>query len=107
MPTLTIEGAGSYEVPQGKKLVLAIEDCGVDILHRCGGVPACTTCKVEILSGDVAPMEAEEEETLETPELIQRYRLSCQVRVTSDLTVRVAGRVSETDYDDAGDRPAD
>lgn len=107
MPKLTIEGFGTYEVPEGKKLVLAIEDSGVDILHRCGGVPACTTCKVEILEGDVSPMTEAEEEALEEPELIEKYRLSCQVRVTSDLSVRVAGRVSTSGLDSAGDRPED
>ncbi|MFY7950890.1 MAG: 2Fe-2S iron-sulfur cluster-binding protein, partial [Armatimonadaceae bacterium] len=79
MPKLTVEGFGTYDVPEGKKLVLAIEDSGVDILHRCGGVPACTTCKVEILEGTVGPMSQSEEEALEEPELIEKYRLSCQV----------------------------
>jgi len=107
LPKLTIEGFGTYDVPEGKKLVLAIEDSGVDILHRCGGVPACTTCKFEILEGSVNPMTPEEEEALEEPELIEKFRLSCQVRVTSDLSVRVAGRVSTSGLDSAGDRPED
>jgi hypothetical protein len=32
MPTIQIEGRGSYEVVEGTKLVLALEDNGVDIL---------------------------------------------------------------------------
>ena len=43
MPTITAEtsnGSQTFEAPQGKKLVLAIENAGVDILHRCGGTLA-------------------------------------------------------------------
>ena len=107
MPKLTVDGVGTFDVPAGKKLVLAIEDSGVDILHRCGGVPACTTCRVEVLEGDVPPMKDAEMEALEEPELIEKYRLSCQLRVNGDMKVRVWGRVSTTDFDEAGDRPED
>ena len=37
MPTVTIHGEKAVDVEAGKKLVLAIEDAGIDILHRCGG----------------------------------------------------------------------
>ena len=34
MPRLDVEGAGTFDVEEGKRLVLAIEeDAGVDILH--------------------------------------------------------------------------
>ncbi len=92
MPIITVEGEKSFEAEAGKKLVLCIEDAGIDILHRCGGNARCTTCRVEIVSGDVPPMSEEEREALEEPELIAQYRLSCQLRAESDLTVRVAKR---------------
>lgn len=107
MPKLTVEGVGEFDVPAGKKLVLAIEDSGVDILHRCGGVPACTTCRVEVLEGDVPEMSDAETEALEEPELIEKYRLSCQLRCNGDLKVRVWGRVSTSEHDEPGDRPED
>jgi hypothetical protein len=35
MPKVEVEGAGAFDVQEGKRLVLAIEeDAGVDILHR-------------------------------------------------------------------------
>jgi hypothetical protein len=43
MPTVTVQGEKAFEVDSGKKLVLAIEDAGIDILHRCGGNARCTT----------------------------------------------------------------
>src|SRR3954464_3576785 len=56
MPTVTVEGEKSFEVEAGKKLVLAIEDAGIDILHRCGGNARCTTCRVQGVSGELEPM---------------------------------------------------
>ena len=106
MPTVTVEGEKSFEAPAGKKLVLAIEDAGIDILHRCGGNARCTTCRVEVLEGDVPPMSDKERDALEDPELIAQYRLSCQIRVQNDLTVRVWGRASEHGIP-PGDRPED
>ena len=48
----TANGLVETEAPDGKKLVLVLEDAGIDILHRCGGNARCTTCRVEILEGD-------------------------------------------------------
>jgi ferredoxin len=48
MPRLEVENAGTFDVPEGKRLVLAIEeDAGVDILHRCGSYARSTTCRIE------------------------------------------------------------
>ena len=50
MPKLEVEGVGTFDVPENKRLVLAIEeDAGVDILHRCGSYARCTTCRIEYL----------------------------------------------------------
>jgi ferredoxin len=107
MPTVTVEGANSFEVESGKKLVLAIEDAGIDILHRCGGNARCTTCRGQVLSGHLPPMEELERERLAREESLgPDIRLSCQVRVTSDLTIRVLNRSSESGIP-AGPRPLD
>ncbi len=107
MPTVTVEGAKSFEVEAGKKLVLAIEDAGIDILHKCGGNARCTTCRVQVLSGDLAPMgDLERERLAREASLGPDIRLSCQIRVESDLTVRVISRAGETGMP-AGTRPMD
>lgn len=90
MAKITVEGEGTIDVPDGKKLVLGIEDSGIDILHRCGGQAICTTCRVQVLDGDVLPISELEVEALE--ELAAEYRLSCQIRVKNDLSVRVMNR---------------
>ena len=95
MPQITVENEKTFEVEAGKRLVLGLEDNGIDVLHRCGGFARCTTCRVEIVSGHAPPMSDVEREALEDPELIAKYRLSCQILVENDLTVRVANRAHE------------
>ena len=103
----TATGLIETEAPAGKKLVLAIEDAGVDILHRCGGNARCTTCRVEILEGEPGDMQDLERTRLAVEaELAPNTRLSCQIRVHSDLKVRVVNQASVRGMD-PGPRPAD
>ncbi|MFN7172946.1 MAG: 2Fe-2S iron-sulfur cluster-binding protein [Fimbriimonadaceae bacterium] len=85
---LTVEGFGSYQVPVGKKLVKAIEDNGIDISHRCGGLARCTTCRVEFLSEE-PPMGLPEKECLEEDGVLGEFRLSCQIRLEEPAKVKV------------------
>src|ERR1043165_467407 len=103
----TASGLQAFDAEQGRKLVLAIEDSGIDILHRCGGNARCTTCRVEVLAGDPGPMaELERERLAREADLAPGIRLSCQIRVESDLTVKVINRASATGMT-PGPRPAD
>jgi ferredoxin len=101
----TATGTQEFEAAEGRKLVLAIEDAGIDILHRCGGNAKCTTCRVELLEGDAgAKGELESNRLAMETGLPENVRLSCQIRVHSDLTVRVVNQVSTRGLD-AGPRP--
>jgi ferredoxin len=103
----TATGLIETEAPAGKKLVLAIEDAGVDILHRCGGNARCTTCRVEILEGEPGEMQDLERNRLAVEaELAPNTRLSCQIHVQSDLKVRVVNQASVRGLD-PGPRPLD
>jgi ferredoxin len=103
----TANGLVEIEPPAGKKLVLAIEDAGIDILHRCGGNARCTTCRVEILEGDPGDMgDLERNRLAMEAELAPNVRLSCQIRVNGDLKVRVINQASVRGMD-AGPRPLD
>jgi ferredoxin len=103
----TANGTVSFDAPAGKKLVLAIEDQGIDILHRCGGNARCTTCRVEILTGDAPPMGESEEAILSTKaDLAPNTRLSCQIRLSEDIEVRVVNQASVVGID-PGTRPED
>jgi ferredoxin len=107
MPTVTVEGEKSFEVDPGRKLVLAIEDAGIDIMHRCGGNARCTTCRVQVVAGEAEPMqEVEQARLAREGSLGPDIRLSCQIHVNGDLTVRVLNRASAAGIN-AGPRPAD
>ncbi|MET0650184.1 MAG: 2Fe-2S iron-sulfur cluster-binding protein [Pyrinomonadaceae bacterium] len=101
----TAEGTRELEAEAGRKLVLVLEDGGVDILHRCGGKAKCTTCRVEVLEGDAGEMgEAERNRLAAETGLAENVRLSCQVHVQGDLSVRVLNQSSVRGLD-PGPRP--
>jgi ferredoxin len=110
MPKITAEAAQglvAFEVEKGRKLVLGLEDNGVDILHRCGGNAKCTTCRVEIITGDPGEIGEPERAVLATKtDLGDHTRLSCQVRVIDDLHVKVI-RQASVEGIDAGGRPSE
>src|SRR5690242_10346356 len=101
MPRLTVEGSGTYDVAAGKRLVLAIEEAGVDILHACGGNARCTTCRVEFVSGEPTKMTQAEKQKLAEKGLVG-VRLSCQIACEGDMTVRANSRLTGSGRADAG-----
>jgi ferredoxin len=107
LPKLTVEGVGEFEVPQGKRLVLALEDeAKVDQLHACGGNARCTTCRVEFIAGEPEKMTAAEKSVLAARGLSGVW-LSCQILCDHDMEVRAISRLAGSGRKDAGVRPAD
>jgi ferredoxin len=106
MPKLTVEGYGTFEVPERRRLVKAIEDNGVDILHRCGGYARCTTCRVEFVSGEPKLRTVAERDKL-SQQGVSGVRLSCQCLVENDMTVRVINTLQSSGLDSPGDEPED
>lgn len=103
----TADGTVAFEAEKGRKLVLCLEDNGIDILHRCGGNARCTTCRVEVLSGDPGEIGEPERDVLATKtDLNDHTRLSCQVRLMDDLHVKVINQASVKGID-AGNRPVE
>ena len=107
MPKLTVEGAGEFDVPAGKRLVLALEDeAKVDQLHACGGNARCTTCRVEFVAGEPAEMTVAEK-TLLAARTLSGIRLSCQIACNQDMTVRIISRLAGSGRPNPGNRPTD
>ena len=103
----TANGTVAFEAEKGRKLVLCLEDNGVDILHRCGGNARCTTCRVEVISGDPGEIGEPERDILATKtDLNDHTRLSCQVLLMDDLHVKVINQASVKGID-AGTRPTE
>lgn len=107
MPNLTVEGVGTFEVPAGKRMVLALTDeAGIDQLHACGGNARCTTCRVEFIAGEPPTMTPAEQAVL-TARGLSGVRLSCQILCDHDMSVRAISRFAGSGRKDSGARPAD
>jgi ferredoxin len=106
VPNLTVEGYGTFDVPQGTRLVLAVEQvAGVDILHACGGNARCTTCRVEFLAGE--PSQTTEAERNKLAERgLTGIRLACQIVVDHDMAIRAISRLEGSGRPDPGGTPA-
>jgi ferredoxin len=100
MPKLEVEGVEAFDVEEGKRLVLAIEeDASVDILHRCGAYAKCTTCRVEYVEGEPEQMTQAEREILQIKNLSGQVRLSCQILCDHDMKIRVPMTVTSMGLD--------
>lgn len=107
MPKLTVEGEGTFDVPQGKRMVLALEqDAGIDQLHACGGRARCTTCRVEFVEGEPEAM-TEAEKTKMAEKGLTGVRLSCQILCDHDMSVRAISRLAGSGRADAGSTPSE
>jgi ferredoxin len=106
MPRIEAEGFGAFEVPDGTRLVRALEGNGVDILHRCGGQAKCTTCRVQFLEGEPERMTVAEYTRLEKKGVLGEVRLSCQILCDHDMRVRPINLFHEqVDMEDPGPEP--
>ena len=106
MPKLTVVDVGEFDVPNGKRLVLALEqDAGIDQLHACGGHARCTTCRVEFVSGEPARTTVAERDVLKARGLTG-IRLSCQILCDHDMEVRAISRLAGSGRKDAGAEPS-
>jgi ferredoxin len=107
MPTIVLDDGTIVDAPDNKRLVLALEDSGVDILHRCGGNARCTACRVMFTAGEPELMTVAERDRLAENGLFGQFRLSCQIRCNHDMVLRFINRLSASTYPDAGNRPKD
>ena len=105
MPKLSVENVGTFDVADGKRLVLALEqDAGVDQLHACGGNARCTTCRVEFIEGEPERRTRAEIEALAKKGHVG-VRLSCQILCDHDMTVRAISRLAGSGRPDPGPTP--
>jgi ferredoxin len=110
MPKLTVEEVGTFEVPQGKRLVNALSDeAKIDQLHACGGNARCTTCRVQFVAGEPEKMTHAEKDLLALRDLTAHagLRLSCQIACDHDMTVRAISRMAGSGRATPGGRPDD
>lgn len=91
MPKVIFIYNGQTKVVEGKngQTVLQIAlDNGIPMEHACGGNGFCTTCMSRVTSGmDHLTPRNDREENMGITE--EPYRLSCQARVSGDVTVEI------------------
>jgi ferredoxin len=109
VPKLTIEGRGTFDIPEGTRLVRALTDqAGTDQLHACGGKARCTTCRVEFIEGEPDSWTVAERDLLAAKGLQHAgLRLSCQILCDHDMSVRLISRFEGSGRKDAGSPVAD
>lgn len=106
MAIITADGQ-TFSAENGKRLVNAIEDHGIDILHRCGGRAKCTTCRVTFNSGEPDTYHPREKAKLENVGELGNFRLSCHILCAGEMDVHVINHLSTSGLDDPGPRVAD
>lgn len=90
MTTFTVEinGERQIEVQQGQSLYEGLAAAGIFIPSACGGRAICGYCKVKVTKGggEVSPPELP---FLDARQLSDNVRLSCQVKVTGDISIEI------------------
>jgi len=107
MPKLTIDG-NPVEVPAGKRLINALVDEGkTDQLHNCGGHAACTSCRVQFVSGEPTKITQAEKDLLAMRGLPAGIRLSCQILMEQEMEVKIISRLAGSGRKDTGSPTAE
>lgn len=83
------QGKKSFEAPAGKSLLTTLSEGGVHLSSACGGKGSCGQCRVQVLEGggDMLPTEAVH---FTRKQIKDHWRLGCQVKVKSDMEVKVS-----------------
>jgi len=85
---ITINDEREVTVQGGKSLLSSLVDEKIFIPSACGGRGTCGLCKVKVLDG-AGPLLPTEEPFLDQQERESHIRMSCQVKVRSDLKVEL------------------
>ena len=100
-----MEDIGTFDVPHGKRLVLALEqDAKIDQLHACGGRARCTTCRVVFIAGE-PETKTKAEIAVVSAKGLTGIRLSCQILCEHDMAVRAISRLAGSGRPDPGPTP--
>lgn len=94
MAIVTIENLGNKVIDLSacqSSLLHCLLESGLDWMHSCGGKGRCTTCKVQVQMGmeHITPVSPAEMRYRKQGALLETERLSCQVRIRGDVSIRV------------------
>jgi Na+-transporting NADH:ubiquinone oxidoreductase subunit F len=94
------EGAARIQVNErrtvdavlGQRLLEALAAAGIALPAACGGKGSCGQCRITVLH-DAPPARPTESERLSRGELARGIRLACQLRLRSDLEIRIPDEI--------------
>ena len=119
MPKVTIvdfmrEVVKEFEVESGTKLLKALIEHDVDLVHTCGGKAKCTTCRCTIDKGTPNKVTQAQKDLFERlvrtgqPQFdAPQVFLSCQVIVENDMMVSPSEEFNSIIHDSRGKDTAD
>jgi uncharacterized 2Fe-2S/4Fe-4S cluster protein (DUF4445 family) len=70
-------------------LLAAAQAAGVELQSICGGVGACSSCRVRLAEGKLTPLTLDEEAILGHREIAAGYRLACQAMPLSNVRLDI------------------
>jgi Na+-transporting NADH:ubiquinone oxidoreductase subunit F len=76
------------EVPGGSTLLVALTANGIPVPSPCGGKATCKQCRVQIVEGATEALETDKA-TFTKKQLKEGWRLSCQAKVKSNLSLKI------------------
>lgn len=85
---IDINGKRDVVVKGGSSLLGALTDKQIFLPSACGGRGSCGTCKCKVIDGG-GPVLPTERPFLSKTELNENIRLSCQVKVKSDVKIEI------------------
>ncbi len=85
---ITINGDKKLSVPQGASLLSTLAEQNVYLSSACGGKGSCGQCKCQVISGGGEALDVEKSHFTRR-ELLDHYRLGCQVKVKGDMEIKV------------------
>jgi ferredoxin, 2Fe-2S len=95
------------EVPAGTTILQAARKAGAPEGDRCGGVCACSTCHVYVVTGfdDTSEIEDEEFDILDKAvDVKMTSRLGCQAKITGDLSIEISDESFDAFCDEHPDK---
>ncbi|MHA1300071.1 MAG: 2Fe-2S iron-sulfur cluster-binding protein [Candidatus Helarchaeota archaeon] len=88
---LTFQPEGKrVKVEEGRSVLEAAQENGIDIVSICGGAGKCGKCKIIISKyAPVSGISKKERELLSEDEINKGIRLACLTKVFGDITIKV------------------
>ncbi|MDE5901154.1 MAG: NADH:ubiquinone reductase (Na(+)-transporting) subunit F [Muribaculaceae bacterium] len=90
--TITLNSDTRIEAETGSSLLGTLANANVFLPSACGGKGSCAQCRVQVMEGGGDPLPTETVH-FSRKQLQDHWRLGCQVKVKSDLDIKVPASV--------------